>query len=200
VPGGEQAAQEFGPAHEMEHPGAGLELEAEGRFAEGEFGPVEMAMDDTVAEFGAHIVALAVALLLLLAAQEPGDVDLVLDRHDAVEIPERGLGRGIAVRCRVAGVHAEQARDVVLRIGEIFVADQVVDALGEERFVPRVESQLLPRAGDELPVAFRRGAPSVSAAPIFPPRCRDTILRWRGPLRSRSARRARRRVRLCGPA
>src|SRR5205823_3131777 len=45
VPGGEQAAQEFSATHKPQHPGPGLELEAERVSTEGELGPVEMAMD-----------------------------------------------------------------------------------------------------------------------------------------------------------
>ena len=105
------------------------------RVADDELGPVEMAMDHPVAELGTDVVAVAVALVLFLAAQQVGDVDLVLDRHDAVQIPERGLRGGEAERGGIPGVHAQQARDVILRIGEVLVPDQIVDALREERFV-----------------------------------------------------------------
>ena len=100
----------------------------------------------------------------LFAAQEIGDVNLVLDCHDAVEIPERGLRRRITESGGIFGIHAQQARDVILRIGEIFVADQIVNALGEQRLVSRIEGQFFERMRYQLPVlpgelfAFGAGA------------------------------------------
>src|ERR1700682_1166624 len=99
APRGQEPAQEFGPTHQSQHPWARLDPETDRAFAQGEFGPVEMTINHPVAEFGPDVVTFAVGLVFFLATEEPGDIDLVLDGHDAMKIPKGRLGYRVA-ECR----------------------------------------------------------------------------------------------------
>jgi len=57
----------------------GLELEAEGAFAEGEFGPVQVAVNDPVAQLGRTVVTGRDQPRISLATKKIRYINLVLD-------------------------------------------------------------------------------------------------------------------------
>ena len=100
--------------------------------------PVQVAVTDAVAAARVNVVAAAVAAVLLLAGEQMGHVDFVLDREDLGELVDgRAGGREIELG-PVLGLHGEHLVDIAVGVIEVFVLDQVVHP---QREVP-------PRRGD----------------------------------------------------
>ena len=82
-----------------------------------------MAVADAVAAAGVNVVTPAVAAVLLLAGEQIGHVDFVLNGEDLGElIDDRTGGREIELGA-VLGLHGEHLMDVAVGVLEVFVLD-----------------------------------------------------------------------------
>ncbi|MCZ7635868.1 MAG: hypothetical protein M5U12_07380 [Verrucomicrobia bacterium] len=94
-----------------------------------------------------------------------GDVDLVLDGHDLVEVPHEGAGGGEVGVGTVGGGDLEDEVDVAAGVGEIFVLDQVVDAPGEVAAEIVLGRKLGDRSLDQRPIFLREVGAAAAGSP-----------------------------------
>ncbi len=113
---------------QVELPFLRAEFEPEIAAGQVELGPVEVVVDDLVAAFDVDVVAVLVAAGLFLAGQQMRDVDLVLDDHRLVQVPDDGLRRGVAVAGVVLRVDSFDQVEVAARVLAGAELHQVVEA------------------------------------------------------------------------
>ena len=82
-----------------------------------------MAVADAVAATGVDVVTPTVAAVFLLAGEQIGHVNLVLDGEDLGELVDDGAGGGEIELGAVLGLHGEHLMDVAVGVLEVFVLD-----------------------------------------------------------------------------